>query len=759
MEELFDHPVYGPALEDSGPALAWLDSHDRSFGAYIGGDWVFDDDSFATINPANDAELAQVLQCSSPHVERAVAAARTALPTWSATPGHQRARLLYALARAVQRNARVLAVLETLDSGKPIRESRDLDIPLVARHFLYHAGWAALAEREFPNHRPVGVCGQIIPWNFPLLMLAWKVAPALAMGNTVVLKPAETTPLTALFFAELCQSVGIPPGVVNMLTGDGETGRLVVNHPGIDKIAFTGSTEVGREIRRATASRDVKLSLELGGKSPFLVFSDADLDAAVEGIVDSIWLNQGQVCCAGSRLLVQESVSDRFIAKLKARMATLRVGDPLDKSIDLGALNSRAQVQRVDGLVNAAVKDGAVLFQPSVRLPSHGCYFPPTLIANVEPASDIVQVEVFGPVLVSMTFRTPDEAVTLANHSRYGLAASVWTQNLDVAHDMAARLKAGTVWVNCANQFDASAPFGGVRESGFGREGGRDGLLEYVVPAKDFAAWKGQPTAITESNIDRTHKLFIGGKQVRPDGGNSFRVGGQEFALANRKDVRNAVEAAAAAQPSWRALSGYQRSQILFYLAENLAADRLVFEKAGCAPEEVDRTLECLFRYAAWADKFDGQVAQGPAGFLVYTLREPHGVVGVACPDSPALLGLVASVAPLLATGNTVVALGSEANPLPLAELYRVVDASDVPAGVLNLLTGGHAELVPQLAGHLGVDAFWHFAQARAEVVRRESAGNLKPTWVEPLPDWESQDHTWLSHAVQTKSVWVPYGA
>lgn len=759
ITEVYDDLSYGPALEDSAPAHAWLDSYGRRFGCFVAGEWVMAGHGFASVDPAKDTDLAWISHADDVLVDRAVQSARAALDSWQATPGSERARLLYAVARAIQRRARLFAVLETLDTGKPIRESRDLDVPLAVRHFIYHAGWAALAEREFPGHQPVGVCGQVIPWNFPLLMLAWKVAPALAMGNTVVVKPAETTPLTALLFAEICQSVGVPAGVVNIVTGDGATGKALVRHERLDKIAFTGSTEVGREIRRATAARDVKLSLELGGKSPFMVFADADLDAAVEGIVDSIWLNQGQVCCAGSRLLVQEAVEAKLLAKLQARMQNLRIGDPLDKAVDMGALNSRIQLSRVSGLVDEAVEHGATLIQPTTPLPECGCFYPPTVLAKVEPASQAAQVEIFGPVLVTMSFRTPDEAVALANNSRYGLAASVWTQNVDVAHDMAARVHAGTVWVNCANQFDAAAEFGGVKESGFGREGGREGLLEYLAPVK-AAATEFSMAPVQAAPIDRTHKLFVGGKQVRPDGGNSYRADGHEFAHANRKDVRNAVEAAAAAQPGWAASTGYLRSQILFYLAENLAAEKAVLTQAGCGDEEFEASLNLIFRFAAWADKWDGETHGGPSNTLLYTRREPHGVVGAVCPDRPAMVGLLGAVLPLVATGNTVVALVSESHPLMAAELYRVMDASDIPAGVINLLTGPRADTLPHLTGHLGVDAVWHFAAEGAEVVRRESAGNLKPVWVESNTDWaDLDDREWLRRATRVKAVWVPYGA
>src|SRR5437879_6525619 len=438
---------YGPAPEDPREALAWLDVHNRRFGHFINGEWHAPaaGTSFETADPATGEKLATVAQGSVADVDSAVKAARAALPAWQSLTPHARARYLYALARQVQKHSRWLAVLETLDNGKPIRESRDIDIPLVIRHFYHHAGWAQLLGQEFPRYVACGVVGQIIPWNFPLLMLAWKIAPALATGNTVILKPAEFTPLTALAFAEICQEINLPPGVVNIVTGDGATGEALVKHPGVDKIAFTGSTEVGRAIRTATASTHKRLSLELGGKSPFIVFEDADLDSAVEGLVDGIWFNQGQVCCAGSRLLMQESIAEVLIAKVQDRMSTLRIGAPLDKAIDIGAIVARVQLDRIRKLVDQGVADGATCWQPQVTLPARGFYYPPTLLSNVHPTSIVAQQEIFGPVLAAMTFRTPAEAVELANNTVYGLAACVWSESINVALHVAAQLKAGVV--------------------------------------------------------------------------------------------------------------------------------------------------------------------------------------------------------------------------------------------------------------------------------------------------------------------------
>src|ERR1700719_1968709 len=540
IAEKFVSMEYGPAPEDSKEAVAWLGRHGHRLQHFIGGDWQAPaaGEYFDTVDPSNGEKLAAVAQGSAADIDAAVGAARAASPTWRGLTPHARARYLYALARLVQKHSRLLAVLETMDNGKPIRESRDIDIPLVARHFYYHAGWAQLLEQEFAGYEPCGVVGQIIPWNFPLLMLAWKIAPALATGNTVVLKPAEFTPLSALAFAELCQEAGLPPGVVNIVTGDGSTGEALVKHPDVDKVAFTGSTEVGRAIRSATSATSKRLSLELGGKSPFIVFEDADLDSAVEGLVDGIWFNQGQVCCAGSRLLMQESIAEPLIAKIRDRMSTLRAGAPLDKSIDIGAIVARVQLERIQRLVDQGVAEGATCWQPPMEMPSRGLYYPPTLLSNVHPTSIVAQQEIFGPVLATMTFRTPSVAVELANNTVYGLAACVWSESINVALHVASQLKARVIWVNCTNLFDASCGFGGYRESGYGREGGREGLLEYLEPTwfkiapplrvRPLAIDQppAQPTDATTGDstppIDRTVKLFIAGKQARPDSGYSL---------------------------------------------------------------------------------------------------------------------------------------------------------------------------------------------------------------------------------------------
>jgi len=798
IAEKFAAMDYGPAPEDPKEAAAWLERHGRRFGLFIGGAWQAPvaGEYFDTFDPSNGEKLAVVGHGGVADIDAAVRAARAAFPKWRALTPHARARYLYALARLVQKHSRLLAVLETMDNGKPIRESRDIDIPLVARHFYYHAGWAQLLDKEFPEHEPCGVVGQIIPWNFPLLMLAWKIAPALATGNTVVLKPAEFTPLTALAFAELCQEAGLPAGVVNIVTGDGSTGEALVKHPDVDKIAFTGSTEVGRAIRIATATSHKRLSLELGGKSPFIIFDDADLDSAVEGLVDGIWFNQGQVCCAGSRLLMQESIAETLMSKIRDRMSTLRIGAPLDKAIDIGAIVARVQLDRIERMVAQGVAEGATCWQPQVVLPSRGFYFPPTLLSNVHPTSIVAQQEIFGPVLAAMTFRTPKEAVELANNTVYGLASCVWSENINVALHVAAQLKAGVVWVNCTNLFDAACGFGGYRESGYGREGGREGLLEYMEPtwfkhapalpvgtspsAAQLAGQideKEEKVDASKPTIDRTVKLYIGGKQARPDSGYSMEVRSPdghllgEAPLGNRKDIRNAVEAARKAE-AWAKATAHNRAQVLYYCAENLAqrsgeiGQRLaavVGEKQAAA--EVELGIERIFSYAAWADKFDGAVHNPPFRNIAIAMNEPIGTVGVICPVEAPLLGFLSLVMPLLAVGNTVIAVPSERYPLVTGDLCQLFDTSDLPGGAINIVTGYASQLLKTLAEHDDVDGLWcHGDEATVAAAKGMSTGNLKQVWTNEgrVIDWfnprQAEGRWFLEHATQVKNIWVPYG-
>jgi aldehyde dehydrogenase (NAD+) len=808
--QVFKTMDYGPAPESPAAATAWLDDHERKFGLFIDNDWVIPQDArfYTSYNPASGEKLAETVQAGQVEVDQAVAAARRAFKTWSKTPGVARARYLYAIARNIQKHHRLMAVIESLDNGKPLRESRDIDVPLLARHFYYHAGWAQLMESELGDYQPVGVVGQIIPWNFPLLMLAWKIAPAIAMGNTVVLKPASYTRLSALLFAEVVAEAGLPPGVINVITGSSQAGTMIVTHPDVDKIAFTGSTDVGRILRRQTAGSGKKLSLELGGKSPFIVFEDADLDGAIEGVVDAIWFNQGQVCCAGSRLLVQENIADRFISKLKVRMGHLRVGDPLDKCIDMGAIVDQSQWDTVDHWVKTGIKEGGELFQPDIELPEKGLFYKPTLICNLDPAAETVQEEIFGPVLVSLTFRTPAEAIALANNTRYGLAASVWSDNINLALDVASKVKAGSLWVNCTNLFDAASGFGGYRESGFGREGGKEGLYEYLRPAwmdrprpkfrppetaEESSAWgaytPARPIRTARADgkdllgIDRSPKMYIGGKQVRPDGFYTRAVLGAHSELVgqvgdgNRKDIRNAVEAAHAAhltKPGWAMRHGHNRAQILYYIAENLSprgdefARRIVAmtgRSLNSARAEVAASVERLFTYAAWADKYGGFVQETTLSGITVAMNEPIGVIGIACPDEYPLLAFVSLMAPAIARGNTVVIIPSEKHPLSATDFYQVLDTSDVPGGVVNIVTGDRDHLTKTLIQHEDVDAVWYFGPALGCFhVEYESAANMKRTWVGYglRRDWhdahQGQGHEFLHEATQVKNIWVPTG-
>ena len=789
IAKYFDDMSYGPSPESDAEARNWLARHNHSFGHFIAGAFTQPAQQFETLEPATGKPLAKLARGTAADAEAAVAAARKAQAPWAKLPGHARARHLYALARMIQRHARLIAVVEAIDNGKPIRETRDIDVPLAARHFTHHAGWAQLQASSFPDHVPVGVVGQIIPWNFPFLMLAWKLAPALALGNTVVLKPAEYTSLTALLFAELATAAGLPAGVVNIVTGEGETGALIVDHPGVDKIAFTGSTEVGRQIRARLAGSGKALTLELGGKSPFIVFDDADLDGAVEGVVDAIWFNQGQVCCAGSRLLLQEGIAEDFIRRLKRRMATLRVGPPLDKGIDMGAIVAPVQLERIRALVAQGVAEGADLYQADQDLPAEGCFYPPTLLSGVQPASVVAQEEIFGPVAVTMTFRTPDEAVQLANHARYGLSASIWSETIGLALQVAAKVEAGVVWVNATNLFDAAVGFGGRKESGFGREGGREGAFEYLKPramiGRKLRTTPAVPalraavvTEFAAPTIDRTAKLFIGGKQARPDGNHVRPVLTPKGAMiaevgeGSRKDIRNAVAAARKAE-GWASTTPHNRAQILYYIAENLSARSAEFaarismmtgQPAVKAAAEVEATITRLFSYGAWADKYEGSVHAPPLRGVALAMNEPVGVVGVICPPEAPLLGFISLVAPLIAMGNRVVAVPSAAHPLAATDFYSVLETSDLPDGVLNIVTGDPQALGEALAAHADVDAVWAFgSQALSTTVERLSAGNMKRSFVDHglLTDWaadSAEGADWLRRATEVKNIWIPYG-
>ena len=782
--ESFEKLDYSEALESSSEAQKWLEVNGRRFGQFINGKFVNQKDAklIASLDPSNGDLLANIEVASSIQLDNAVKAARKAQPGWQSLGGHGRAKVLYALARLLQKNSRLIAVLETLDNGKPIRESRDIDIPLAIRHFYHHAGWAQLQEKEFKSYQSIGVIAQIVPWNFPLLMLSWKIAPALAMGNTIVFKAAEQTPITAMYFAHLCKQAGVPSGVINMVNGDGIVGASLAAHDGIDKVAFTGSTAVGQSIRKSTAGQGKKLTLELGGKSAFVVFEDADLDAAVEGLVDSIWFNQGEVCCAGSRLLVQAEVADKLHLKIKARIKQLRLGLPLDKSIDLGSLVSKTQFQRVDQMVKDGLEHGGESYQ-ACDIQADKNLYPPTLITEIDSSHPLAQEEIFGPVLVSMTFRTQSEAIELANNSRYGLAASVWSENINRAMDVAPKIKAGVLWINCHNQFDASCGFGGVKESGFGREGGKEGLYEYLKPRFLSPIKNSKSKKITENNneqsIDRTLKFYIGGKQVRPDGGHSMSTYNADGSLAaivgsgNRKDIRNAVNAAVKAA-SWSSQSGHGRAQILYFLAENLAVRESEWVKrletlCGVtkkqAKAEFNESLSRIFSYAAWADKYDGAVHSAPYRGVTMALPEPIGVLAQVAPETQPLLTTISLISPAIAMGNRVILIPSESFPSVALELVQTFETSDIPPGVINIVTGDKDELSNQLVGHAEVDGVWCWADSDTVAkVETTSALDLKRLWIhsDGDRDWLDSDQgeglEFLRNATEVKNIWTPYG-
>ena len=798
IKEIFASMDYGTAPESTDMAEQWYTGRDHKLLHYINGEWqpAVSGEFFETRNPATNSVLANVADGAEEDCNNAVAAAASAASGWAALSGHQRARYLYAIARQIQKHSRLFAVLESLDNGKPIRESRDIDIPLVARHFYYHAGWAQVRDRELPGFQALGVVGQIIPWNFPLLMASWKVAPALAMGNTVVLKPAEFTSSTAVLLAQICEEVGLPNGVFNLLLGDGKAGQALVAHPDVKKIAFTGSTEVGRHLRKVTAGTGKKLTLELGGKSPFIVYEDADLDSVVEGLVDAIWFNQGQVCCAGSRLLVQESVAETLLDKVKARMANLVIGDSLDKGIDIGAVVDATQLKTITDMVNLGAQEGGQVWQPDCKLPDDGCFYPPTLVTDVQPSSTLSQEEIFGPVLVSMTFRTPSEAVALANNSRYGLAASVWTENINLALDVAPKLKAGSVWINCTNAFDAAAGFGGYRESGFGREGGKEGLYEYLKPDWETAlhdnpvyplveATQGLTVEATNARqenivaIDRTAKLYIGGKQVRPDGGYSLMAHDAsgnaiaEYPQGARKDIRDAVEAARKAE-GWTNTTAHNRAQVLYFIAENLEARAEEFtrriaqlsgkDEAGSAAE-LALCISRIYTYAAMADKYDSQVHSTPFRNVTLAMKEALGVIGIVAPEEAGLLGLISTIMPAISMGNRVVVVPSQQYALLATDFYQVLNTSDLPDGVINIITGNQQELTVELAKHYDIEGLWYWGSAAGSIlVETEAAATMKRTWVNygRYHDWEDplqgEGEVFLRKSTEIKNIWIPYG-
>ncbi|XP_044844837.1 aldehyde dehydrogenase family 16 member A1 [Mauremys mutica] len=807
---IFGSMEYGPAPEGAGPAQAWLETHGRSFGHFVDGKWLKPEgrETASGTNPVTGELLATTLQGEPEDVEAAVQAATKAFEGWSRLPCHARARHLHNLARTIQKHQRLLALLESLETGKPVGEARDRDLPLVVRHFYHHAGWAQLMGTEMRGWKPLGVVAAVVTWNSPLLPLAWKICPALAMGNTVVLLPPPRARLSALLLAELGAQAGLPPGVLNVLTGEGALAGGLAAHPGVDAVAVAGSVEVGRSLRRATAGRGPRLSLQLGGDSLVLVFDSADLDGAAVGLSDAVSCQRGLAPGAGALVLVQEPVARALLQRLRTRLGKLRVGDPLDKAMDGGALADDTQRGTIETCVEEARAEGAEIFQAWAALPARGPFYPPTLITGVASTSRCVREQILGPVLVVLPFRTAKEAVALGNNRPSGLAASVWTENLPLAMEVAQSLQVGTVWINGQNLSDAAAGVGGTKESGNGRDGGKEGLYEYVRPSwqsrprpgpaeldyKSFAASSGaDPPPVPghsgvarpelEENmprVDRTYKLYYGGAQKRPEGMASLPVldpAGNVLAYVadgSAKDIRNAVEAAHKAAPGWGKRAAHARAQVLYYVAENLELRREEVASrlgalTGAPPEEaqreVDLGLERLFHWAALCDKSGGAVQETPLHGTTLQLRQPLGVVGVTCPDERPLLSFLSLLAPAVARGNAVVMVPSPRYPLPALDLCQIFDTSDVPGGVVNIVTGNRDHLSRTLAQHQDVQAMWYFGSLEgSQFVEWASAGNLKRTWVSHgVPRrWEDPaqgaGEEFLYQATQCKTVWIPMG-
>jgi aldehyde dehydrogenase (NAD+) len=823
---------YAPA-----PESAAIGRLRERYQMFVGGRFVDGrGEDVKSINPANEEALASVSTAAVADVDTAVAAARAAYDgVWSRISAAERGKYLYRIARGIAERARELAVVETLDNGKPIKESRDVDVPTASAHFFYHAGWADKLQHAGFGSAPaaLGVAGQVIPWNFPLLMAAWKIAPALAAGNTVVIKPAETTPLSILVLAEIIADADLPPGVVNIITGAGDIGAALVNHPGIDKVAFTGSTDVGRLIQSSLAGTGRKLTLELGGKAANIIFDDAPIDQAVEGIVNGIFFNQGHVCCAGSRLLVQESVADEVNEKLRARIATLRLGDPMDKNTDIGAINSSAQLATIRSLTDTGEAEGAHRWTSPCPLPDRGFYFPPTVFTQVSQSMRIAREEIFGPVLSVLTFRTPDEAIAKANNTPYGLSAGVWTEKGSRILGMAAALRAGVVWANTFNRFDPTAAFGGYKESGFGREGGRSGLGAYLntdddandaapmtQPASAPAAMPELPDGaevarsienmvpaieptvpsdLAESDhagrssdvrlpatpslpatprvpVTKTYKLYVGGAFPRSESGRTYPATGgvngsiiANVAQASRKDARDAVVAARKAFKGWSSTTAYNRGQVVYRVAEMLEGRRAQFVDllGGRADDAiaVDAAIDRLVHYAGWTDKlaavFGGaNPVAGP--YFSFSTPEPTGVVAAIAPQSDPLLGLVSVIAPIITSGNSVVLIAAQHQPLAAVTLAEVLATSDLPGGVVNILTGDPAEIAPHLAAHGDVNALdltGAEGQLRTDL-ERAAAGTVKRVYAPAASNFARRPGTARLRAfLEIKTVWHPTGA
>ncbi|CAL1546182.1 unnamed protein product [Lymnaea stagnalis] len=791
---------YGSALDAENVALNWLEKNNKSFGLYINGQWVYPDgrQTKESKNPATGKVLATTIEATEDDIKNAVISSKEAFKTWSSLAPHVRSRYLYSIARNLQKNQSLLAIVEAIDSGKPTRETRGVDIPAIIRQFYHHAGWAQLKDTELSGWKPYGVTAVISHWSFPLMHLASRVAPALATGNTVIVFPSSKTRLSALLFAEICIQSGLPSGVVNVVTGSDS--RLLVSNPDVDKVVFVGSVDDGRGVRKLTAGTGKSLSLELSGRSPILVFEEADLDSAVEGIVEAAFFNNGQVRNSRSRLLIQELVQTQLIEKLKARMSKLTVGNNMEKNNDLGPLTDPQLCQQLKQLVDG--DHGGEKFQVNLVTSDQANYFPPTLIYNIQTSSQVYLEEFFGPLVTAIPFRTVKEGITLANHSVYGTSASVWTENLSVALEVASQLQVGTVWVNAHNLFDAAAGVGGCKASGFGRSGGKESLFEYVLPT-----WQNlqKPQNVnvdinkfgTASNSDllpsasasgespgwefnKTYKLYYGGGQKRPDSGASLPVlnyKGEVIAHVpdgGRKDIRNAVEAAVKVTGSWGRKEGHGKAQIMYYIAENLQSrfseyvgllSAMTGQTESEATQEVDLSIQRLFYWAAYCDKYGGSVQESTFYGVTLKLNEPVGVIGIVCPENFPFLGFISLVAPAIARGNPVIVVPSGKYPLAALGFHQVLETSDVPAGVINIVTGDGDALTKTLAEHHDVNALWYFRSGEgSKFVEAASAGNLKRTWVSYgaernfLDADQGQGGELLYHSTSSKNIWLPMG-
>ncbi|KAK7492979.1 hypothetical protein BaRGS_00015709 [Batillaria attramentaria] len=825
VRSIFETLSYGPVPDADNVAKAWLDDHCRQFGHFINGSWYKPEagSQSQTQNPSTGEVLASVLEASEDDVNKAVTAAKEAFTSWSSLTPHVRARYLYSVARHVQKHQQLVSVMETLDSGRVMRESRDIEVPLVVRSVYHYAGWADVRDAEFKGFKPYGVVAVLPSFTRPLVSLTQRLCAALATGNTVVVCPSPTTPLSALLLVDICREAGLPAGVVNVVTDGRERDgmRRLVAHAHVDKVAFAGTTQVGRMLRQLVAGTGKSMSLELSGKSAMIVFENSDLDSVVEGVVDNIWSNQCQVNTAGSRLLVHEPVAERLARKLRQRLETVKVGDSLDKLSDIGALTCDWMPNVIEQFVDEARQEGAQIYQAAAGQSNRGWFYPPTLVVGAQAASRIVTEDFLGPVVALIPFRTAKEAIALANNSAYAMAASVWTESVTLAFEVGSLLQAGTVWINCHNVSDAAAGVGGGRLSGSGRTGGKRGVLEYMqlssatpvkpntvnVNMQTFGSsvaprpsapipGAGDEKPAGEKNLSpyyddtpitppstptpRGEQPDFPRNGKRPDGQYSRPVQNAKgqvmghVAEASRKDVRNAVEAAQKAVASWSKRAGHNRAQILFYLAENLQLRReelsaqleaLTGQAEGQGLQEVDLAIGRLFYWGAYCDKYGGTVQEVPFSGSVSEVNEAVGVIGIACPEACPLLGFVSLFAAAISRGNAVIAVPSEKYPLPALDLYQIFDTSDLPGGVVNILTGNSDHLTRFLCEHEDVQAVWYFGSAEgSKFVEYASAENMKRTWVnygqerdftDPV---QGQGEEFLFHSTQPKTLWVPMG-